>query len=574
MRTEQGKRPPAAIGASLSDGELEQVTTSSDEPVPVLAIKELCICTKGSGRSLPVVQDISFSIRKGETLAIVGESGSGKSVTAAAITGLLPSSLQIALGTIAFQGDDLLTLRGRKKEGLLGRRIGWVSQDYHSSFTPLIKIGTQLTEMICVHQKMPSHEAKTLALSWLERVMLPAKRVFDSYPFQLSGGQLQRAAIAAAFMLHPALLIADEPTTALDAVSADRVLGLLEELRVQTECAVLFISHDLRHVHRTADRVAVMREGRLLETGGAAEICTLPQHAYTQQLLDACPRIIPQGRLTGMGNIQILSESRTAPSPPLMSAVGLVKSYPAKTGQEAAVRELSFEIYGGECLGLVGESGCGKSTVAKLLLALERPDAGEVLFEGISLNALTGRALRLVRKNIQAVFQNPASSLNSRLPIWRSIVEPFDNFQKDDLSEFAGRGQSRRDIAAELLETVGLERTLGDRYPHELSGGQRQRVAIARAILLRPRLLICDEPTSSLDVTVQSQILNLLKQLRQELGMSCLFISHDIAVVQRMCTRILVMKEGRIIDRFPVDRLCSEERHPYTRQLVSAFMRE
>ncbi|EGL14986.1 ABC transporter ATP-binding protein, partial [Paenibacillus sp. HGF7] len=217
---------------------------------------------------------------------------------------------------------------------------------------------------------------------------------------------------------------------------------------------------------------------------------------------------------------------------------------------------------------------CGKSTVAKLLLALERPDAGDVIFDGVSLNALTGRALRLVRKDIQAVFQNPASSLNSRLPIWRSIVEPFDNFQSHDLSEFAGRGQSRRDTAAKLLEMVGLERTLGDRYPHELSGGQRQRVAIARAILLKPRLLICDEPTSSLDITVQSQILNLLKQLRQELGMSCLFISHDIAVIQRMCSRILVMKEGRIMDRFPVDQLCSEERHPYTRQLVSAFMRE
>ncbi|MGX4586144.1 dipeptide ABC transporter ATP-binding protein [Paenibacillus chitinolyticus] len=572
MRTEQGKRPPAAIGASLSEGELEQVTTSSDEPV--LDIKELCICRRGTGGSLPVIRDISFSIRKGETLAIVGESGSGKSVTAAAITGLLPSSLQIALGTISFQGDNLLTRRGRKREGLIGRRIGWVSQDYHSSFTPLIKIGAQLTEMIRAHQKMPPQEAKILALGWLERVMLPANRVFDSYPFQLSGGQLQRAALAAAFMLHPALLIADEPTTALDAVSADRVLGLLDELRAQTECAVLFISHDLRHVHRTADRVAVMREGRLLETGEAAEICRLPQHSYTRQLLDACPRIIPQDRLMDMGNNHSLSESRTAPNTPLMSAVELVKSYPAKTGQEAAVRQLSFEIYGGECLGLVGESGCGKSTVAKLLLALERPDAGEVLFDGISLNALTGRALRLVRKNIQAVFQNPASSLNSRLPIWRSIVEPFDNFQKDDLPEFAGRGQSRRDIAAKLLETVGLERTLGDRYPHELSGGQRQRVAIARAILLKPRLLICDEPTSSLDVTVQSQILNLLKQLRQELGMSCLFISHDIAVVQRMCSRILVMKEGRIIDRFPVDQLCSEERHPYTRQLVSAFMRE
>ncbi|EPD92539.1 dipeptide ABC transporter ATP-binding protein [Paenibacillus sp. HGH0039] len=572
MRTEHEIRSPGAIGASLSAVELGRVIPSSDEPV--LVIKELCIRRRGHDRSQPIIQDISFSIRKGETLAIVGESGSGKSVTAAAITGLLPSSLQVALGTITFQGEDLLTLRGRKRNGLLGRRIGWVSQDYQSSFTPLIKIGAQLTEMIRVHQRMPSKEAETLALSWLEKVMLPAKRVYGSYPFQLSGGQLQRAALAAAFMLHPALLIADEPTTALDALSADRILGLLDELRAQTECAVLFISHDLRHVHRTADRVAVMREGRLLEMGEAAEICRLPQHPYTQQLWDACPRIIPHGRLTSMQNNDSLCESQTAPNPPLMTVVELVKSYPNKSEQEAAVRQLSFEIYGGECLGLVGESGCGKSTVAKLLLALERPDAGDVIFDGVSLNALTGRALRLVRKDIQAVFQNPASSLNSRLPIWRSIVEPFDNFQSHDLSEFAGRGQSRRDTAAKLLEMVGLERTLGDRYPHELSGGQRQRVAIARAILLKPRLLICDEPTSSLDITVQSQILNLLKQLRQELGMSCLFISHDIAVIQRMCSRILVMKEGRIMDRFPVDQLCSEERHPYTRQLVSAFMRE
>ncbi|TBL69905.1 ABC transporter ATP-binding protein [Paenibacillus thalictri] len=372
--------------------------------------------------------------------------------------------------------------------------------------------------------------------------------------------------MAAALIPEPSLLIADEPTTALDVVTGEHIMDLIADLRTETGCGVLFITHDLRHVWRRADRLAVMKEGVIVDSGTALELRDSPVHPYTRELLDASYRLT--GKPTYLPEAASLSE----PATEYLKAVGLSKQYGGAAATERAVDRVSLRISEGECIGLVGESGCGKSTLARLLLALEQPEHGAVLFREQALAGASKQALRQFRRHVQVVFQDSASSLNDRLPIWRSVLEPLDNYKDAQPVFFEGLQLSRREKALRLLRITGLDEEHMDRYPHELSGGQRQRACISRGISLCPQLLICDEPTSSLDMPTQRQILNLLKRLQRELGMSLLFISHDLAAVGQLCDRLLVMKEGKIVDEFAATELWSEKRHPYTRLLISAAL--
>lgn len=551
----------------------------------VLEVEGLQVGMKGrGGGGKLLVEEVSFHIRQGEMLGLVGESGSGKSLSAAAIGGLLPRSLY-AQGTLRFHNErNLLELDQAARRRLRGKEIGWVFQDFQGSFTPFRKLGDQLIEVLRTHEAISLKDAKEGTLRWLERVGLPPERAYASYPFQLSGGQRQRAAIAAALMPGPSLLIADEPTSALDVVTGERIMDLLSSLQAEKGCSILFITHDLRHVWRRADQLAVMKTGKLVETGKPATIRERPAHPFTKELLAAYPRMMSMEASAALSApadgderfpnrpnsfFEPLAKANGYPHI-CLEASGLTKHFKGDGGDVAGVDGVSFSIERGECVGLVGESGCGKSTLARLLLALEAPSQGELSFLGHSLVKSNRRTLRELRRHIQVVFQDSTAALNDRLPIWRSVIEPLDNFRDICPPFFQGERLTRREKAQRLLQMTGLSSQHMDRYPHELSGGQRQRACIARSISLCPKLLVCDEPTSSLDVTTQKQILQLLRDLQLRLNMSVLFISHDIAAVSMLCGRVLVMKEGRIVDEFAPNALRSGELHPYTQVLIAA----
>ncbi|UHA73626.1 dipeptide ABC transporter ATP-binding protein [Paenibacillus sp. 481] len=607
MRQSMLERDDAEMKQNLNDE--GQLFVRAPDSEALLRVEQLSVYVEKRQQRRTLIHDVSLAIHPGETVALVGESGSGKSVIANAVLGLLPKALRVGEGEMLFQGENVWLWPEKRKRKLLGSQIGCVFQDYQGSFTPFMQLGTQLVETLRSHQKLTSKEAKAYALEWLKHVGLSAERTFNSYPFQLSGGQRQRAALAAAMMLEPALLIADEPTTALDVLTGELVLDLIAQLQRQTGCAVLLISHDLRHVRNRADSIAVVRDGRIVESGAARKICHEAAHPYTQMLLQAKP-LLAQARMSAAQNddveaakpyestamasesaavasesaavasesAAVASESEAMASEMEQAASNatdlLIVERVNKTYAEAgrnvlAVRDVSLRIIEGECVGVVGESGSGKSTLARLLLALERPDDGAVYLNGMSLFHMKDRTLRESRQHVQAVFQDPNASLNPKLRVLDSVMEPLDNFPQVKPPFLQHVRHSRTDTASELLSLVGLESAHLERYPHELSGGQRQRVAIARGISLMPRLLICDEPTSSLDVSVQAQMLQLLKKMQTKLGMAYLFISHDIAAVQMMSDRIIVMKDGQIVDQFASAELFSPERHEYTRQLVA-----
>jgi ABC-type microcin C transport system duplicated ATPase subunit YejF len=524
---------------------------------PILAVEQLSVTFN---RSNKVVDHISFEIYPGETFALVGESGSGKSITALSVLRLLPNNAQLQAGEISLQGDNLLHRSEFELCKIRGRRIGLIFQDPMSSLNPVMTIGSQIEEVVKLHFGLPQQALKQRVLELLQQVEIPepAKRMKD-YPHQLSGGQRQRVMIAIALAGKPDLLIADEPTTSLDVTIQAQILALLKTIQQQTGMALWLISHDLALVSNLADRVAVMQQGKIVETGFTAEFFSQPKHPYTQKLLAALP------------SMQSCLTHSIEQKPPLLEVRDFACHYPIRKGifkrvvdYVRAVDGVSFDIQQGKTLALVGESGCGKTTLGKSLLNLIPASGGKVKINGVELSSLSGESLRLQRAHIQIVFQDPFSSMNPRMLVGDVIAEGLGALYPKVSVE------ARKARVAQLLQQVGLPEDSALRYPHEFSGGQRQRICIARALAVDPKLIVCDEPTSALDVSVQAQIIGLLKTLQQEQGVSFLFITHDLAVVAEVADDVAVMYQGKIIEQGPVAQVLSRPQQAYTKKLLSA----
>ena len=507
-----------------------------------------------------VLDRIALDVRQGEILALVGESGSGKSITALAIMGLLPSRARITSGAITFAGRDILALRDTERRRLRGARIGMVFQEPMTSLNPVLTIGRQMSEALVEHDHLSARDVRTKVLAMTERVGLgDGPRLLERYPHELSGGMRQRVMIAMAMVLEPALLIADEPTTALDVTVQAQILDLLRGLVRAAGASLLLITHDMGVVAETADRVAVMQRGRVVETRDVRDLFDSPRHNYTRALLAAVPR------LDGAGPARRL-DSGTEPSP-VLRLDRISKSYATEgffrsRDPARAVDDVSLSVMRGETLALVGESGSGKSTVGRAAARLLDVDAGKVIVGGEDLTRITGARLRASRSTVQMIFQDPFASLDPRFTLLASIAEPML------VRGLSGRSASGEAMA--LMERVGLSRALRDRLPHELSGGQRQRICIARAVAAEPKIIVADEPTSALDVSVQAQVLALLAELQEERGLTFLFITHDLAIVRRIAHRVAVMRGGRLLELGPADALLRNPQHEYTRALLAA----
>ena len=546
---------------------------------PLLSIQNLRVSFRMGGLPpMQAVRGVSFDIDEHSTVALVGESGSGKSVTAMSIVNLLPDNAERS-GRILYGGQDLIQASGAEMRALRGREIACVFQDPMSSLNPVLPVGLQLCEPLRVHLKMSARNARERAAALLAEVGMPEpKRRLDAYAHELSGGQQQRVMIAMALACEPRLLIADEPTTALDVTIQRQILELLATLKARHRMSLLFISHDLGVVGEIADRVVVMRHGQVREQGPVAQIFTAPQDAYTRALLACRPSLSgpPPARL------RVIDEfiAGDAPAPPprvakdpqapvVLEVRALAKSFWLRHGmfgkrEFKAVRSVSFQLRRGHTLGVVGESGSGKTTLGLTLLRLLEPSGGEVLLDGRDLREAGTLALR---RRLQIVFQNPYASLNPRFSIGQTLVEPM---------AIHGIGASlaeREQRARELLAKVGLDGSAFAKYPHEFSGGQRQRVAIARCLTLQPEVLVLDEPVSALDVSVQAQVLNLLRDLQDELGLAYVFISHDLGVVRFVSDEVLVMKDGEVIEQADAAQLLAAPTQDYTRRLLAAVPR-
>ncbi|MCC3313389.1 dipeptide ABC transporter ATP-binding protein [Nocardia africana] len=506
------------------------------------------------GTAVDAVSGATLEIARGETVALVGESGSGKSTLAHAVIGLLPDSAEVSGGGIVFDGHRLDTASDRTLRGLRGARIGLVPQDPGTSLNPVQRIGDQVAEVLRIHRRADRRTARLEAVRLLTEAGLDRPEVrARQYPQDLSGGQRQRVLIAIALACEPELVIADEPTSALDVTVQRRILDHLADRTAQLGTAVLLITHDLAVAADRADRIVVMRHGRIVETGTTTAVLTDPQHEYTAELLAAAPSAETPVR-----------RARPRAERPLLVATGLRKSFRMARGVRTdAVDDVSLDLDRGETLALVGESGSGKTTTARILARLSTPDAGSIRFDGRDVARLRGAGLREFRRRVQVVYQNPYTSLNPTLSVAKIVGEPLQAFGIGDRRE-------RRARVAELLEQVALPGDVAGRRPDRLSGGQRQRVAIARALALRPDVLVLDEPVSALDVGVQAQILALLERLQAELELSYLFISHDLAVVRRISDRVAVMREGRIVETAATAMLFDDPRHEYTRELLAA----
>ncbi|TBW35214.1 ABC transporter ATP-binding protein [Siculibacillus lacustris] len=525
---------------------------------PVLSIEHLTVALPAGADRAQAVIDLSLTLAADETLALVGESGSGKSVTADAVIGLTAPGVRVVGGAVRLDGVDLLGLDETARRDLRGRRIGMVFQEPATALDPLMRIGPQIEEVFVAHRIGDAAERRARTLALIAEVGLPEpETIFDARPFQLSGGQRQRVVIATALALDPALLIADEPTTALDVTTQAQILALIRTLQRRHGTAVLFITHDLGIVADIADRVAVLRAGRLVETGPTAEVLARPRHPYTRALIDAVPAPAPR------------PSGEAAPSrPPILEVTGLAKRHADGGGlfrrarSVDAVIDVDLHLARGETLAVVGESGSGKSTLARCLVRLIEPDAGEIRLDGIDVGGHDGEALRAVRRRVQMIFQDPWGALNPRRRIGASIAAgPL------------AAGRDRREVAArvgELLALVGLDPAMADRFPHEFSGGQRQRIGIARALALDPEILIADEAVSALDVSVQAQVLRLLDDLKRRFDLALIFITHDLRVAAQIADRVAVMQAGRIVETGPLARVFAAPVHPYTRSLIAA----
>ena len=562
---------------------------------PLLAIRDLSIDFTSYGRATRVVDGLSFDVPRGKTVALVGESGSGKSVTAQAILGILPKPAKITSGALLFDDPldrqpaiDIAALdqEGERMRALRGGRIAMIFQEPMTSLSPLHTIGDQVGEALILHARASKAQARDRAREVFQRVGFPdPKRALTTYPFELSGGLRQRAMIAMALITKPALLIADEPTTALDVTTQAQILELMREIQADTAMSVLLITHDLGVVANMADEVAVMYRGRLMEAGPREDIFRRAGHPYLKALMKAVPRFAmgPEERLTPIREVKNAAVVAAAANPmarpkvdagPVLAVEDVVKTFKLRSGLFRgrrrvvnAVNGVSLSVPAGKTLGLVGESGCGKTTVSKIIMRAMEPDSGRVLFDDGSgqrdVAHLSGADLKAYRRSVQFVFQDPFSSLNPRMTVYEILVEPLRIHE-------IGTSDDRFARAKTLLDMVGLDRSSLRRYPHSFSGGQRQRLGIARAMALEPRVLLCDEPVSALDVSVQAQVLNLLKDLQAALGLSYLFVSHNLAVVDYIADIIAVMCRGRIVEQAPKATLFRNPVHPYTQALLAA----
>lgn len=554
----------------------------------LLSVKNLSIAFPVENDENRVVQDVSFELNSNEILGIVGESGSGKSATTMAVMGLLPGKIaKIKSGSIVFDGKSLLDLKENDWRSIRGNDISMIFQEPMSALNPSMKCGQQVAEIVELHKKLSPKKAKETVIQLFEKVKLPRpNEIYNSYPHQISGGQMQRVMIAMAIACKPKVLIADEPTTALDVTVQKEIIALLKELQQETGMSIIFISHDLALVSEIADRVLVMYKGKVVEEGSVFQVFHLPKDNYTKALLNARPKL--EERLEKLPTIKNFLENKIPSkviSPqeralrhkkiytqaPLLEVLNVKKEYYSNAGwfgkakTVRAVDDVSFSIFERETLGLVGESGCGKSTLGKAILQLDKATSGSIKFRGKEINTLKGEALRRLRKEIQLIFQDPYASLNPRLLIGEAILEPMK------VHNLHRTPKKRKEKVEELLEQVGLNRDFYYRYPHQLSGGQRQRVGIARTIALEPKLIVCDESVSALDISVQAQVLNLLNDLKEHYGFTYIFISHDLAVVKYMADQLLVMNSGKIEEIGEADEIYANPQREYTKTLIAAI---
>ena len=560
--------------------------------MPLLSIENMDVAF---GTEPPVVKAVSISIEQGKLTAVVGESGSGKSVTAMSVLGLLPKSVVYAHGSILFKDKtdadiNLLQAGSSQLQTIRGNRIAMIFQEPMSSLNPVITCGNQVTEAILQHQKISATAAKKQAISWFEKVQLPdPTAMYHRYPHQVSGGQKQRVMIAMAMSCQPALLICDEPTTALDVTVQKQILQLIKSLQQQNNMGVLFITHDLGLVSEIADEVVVMYKGSIVEKGNVQQIFLQPQHPYTKALLACRPVLYNKGERLPVisdflssnlpiitGNKHVVNVKNEPPvitnKVPFIQVKNLSVSFTTKrnllgkpTATYDAVKDVSFTIYKGETLGLVGESGCGKTTLGRTLLQLTLASGGDILYEGKSWQKATTNEQKIIRRRMQMVFQDPFGSLNPRITIGQALVEPLM------VHNIISSAIQQKEKAIEWLEKVSLKAEHFNRYPHQFSGGQRQRIVIARALMMNPEFVVCDESISALDVSVQAQVLNLLNDLKAELGFTCLFISHDLGVVHYLSDRILVMNKGRIEEEGTAEAIYHHPQSAYTQKLITAI---
>lgn len=555
---------------------------------PLLSVNNLEISFKKEGVYTPVIKNISYDLQANEILGIVGESGSGKSVSSLAIMGLLPATIsRISAGEIVFDSKNVGHLSEIGLQQLRGNEIAMIFQEPMSSLNPSLKCGFQVQEILLQHTSLSTTETKMETFSLFEKVKLPNPEVlFDKYPHEISGGQKQRVMIAMAIACKPKLLIADEPTTALDVTVQKEIIQLLKDIQQETGMSIIFISHDLSLVSDIAHRVLVMYHGEIVEQGEVKQIFKNPQHNYTKALIASRPSLdfrlkrLPtiQDFLDETINAEVVTEVDRArfhdklySQTPILEVVNVEKEYFStagffgkKTGFKA-VDDVSFKLYEGETLGLVGESGCGKSTLGNAILQLDKATAGQILYRGQDITKLGSKEIKKLRKEIQIIFQDPYSSLNPRIPIGKAIMEPMK------VHGLHNNDKERKAKTIEILERVGLGAEYFNRYPHEFSGGQRQRIGIARTIALQPKLIVCDESVSALDISVQAQVLNLLNELKENFGFTYIFISHDLAVVKYMSDQVLVMNKGKIEEMADADELYANPQKEYTKMLIDAI---
>ena len=554
----------------------------------MLKVENLSISFKSNQGIVRAVDSVSFEIPKGQSLGLVGESGSGKSVTALSIMQLLPKQAIIEGGSIKFYDNEIINLNSKEIRKIRGSKISMIFQEPMTSLNPVMKCGKQVAEVYGQHQKHNKKEIKKQIIQLFEKVKLPRpNKIYDSYPHEISGGQKQRVMIAIAIANKPDLLIADEPTTALDVTVQKELIFLLNELKEEYGMALLFISHDLGLISEVADDVAVMYKGQIVEYGSINNVFKHPQHSYTKGLIACRPPVDSKpNRLTTIEDLmnntnteRTLKESRVHKKPNIKSSEETILNVENFDKQFVldknifgkpkefikAVDNVSFKVFKGETLGLVGESGCGKTTLSRSILRLLNGDGGRIYFDEKDVLLLNTKQLNEYRKNLNIVFQDPYSSLNPRISIGSAIMEPMK------VHGIFNSEKERKKKAIELIERVGLEKKAFNRYPHEFSGGQRQRIVIARALALNPKFLICDEAVSALDVSVQAKVLNLLNELKEEFGFTYIFISHDLNVVKYMSDRIMVMKDGKIVEIGDADEVYNFPKEDYTKQLIAAI---